>query len=179
MGQSLVNDLGAKKWRGVEQLPDMQWEACLRNVCRWLGEFDYLWMQRRPRHEIEVGPGTGALRRLSGDLAVSMDDSDLELESECEDEAVGGGGLLLRGDLTGWSHGRRGQRVVTKTDFGAVRNLLGVSVVAVLGEGLGGVHTGGPVPAPGMGGAVQVGPAFPLTLRRTSPDTSAHVPWWR
>lgn len=92
-----------------------------------------------------------------------MDDSDLELDSEYEDEAVAGGGCVLRGDLTGWSHGRRGKKVVTKADFGTVRNLFGVSVVGVLGEGLGSVGTGGPVPALGMGGAVKVGPALPLT----------------
>ena len=169
VGQAWVNDFGAKKWRGAEQPPDMQWETCLWDVCRWLGEFDCLWMQRRPRHEIEVVPAEGALGRLAGDLGVSMDDSDLDLESECEDEAVGGGGFVLRGDITGWSHGQKGKRVVTKVDFGAVRNLFGVSVVGVLDEGLGGVGTGGPVAAHGMRGAVQVGPALPLTPRRTSP----------
>ena len=160
MGQAWVNDLGPKKWRGAEQPPDMQGEACLQDVCRWLGELDCLWMQRRPRHEIEVGPATGALKRLAGDLGVSMDDSDLDLESECEDEAVGGGGSVLRGDLTGWSHGRRGKRVVNKADFGAGRNLFGVSVVGVLSKGLEGVGTGGPVPAPGMGGRCRWGLHF-------------------
>ena len=59
--------------------------------------------------------------------------------------------------------------MVTKADFGAVGNLFEVSVVVVLGGGLGGVGTGGPVPAPDMGGAVQVGPALPLTPLCTSP----------
>ena len=54
VGQAWVNDLGVKKWKGAEQPPDMQWETCLRNVCQWLGECDCLWMQWRPRHEIEV-----------------------------------------------------------------------------------------------------------------------------
>ena len=76
---------------------------------------------------------------------------------------------MLRGDLTGWSHGRRGKRVVTKADFGALSNLYGMTEVGVLGEGLGGVGTGGPVPAPGMGVAVQVGRALRLTPRRASP----------
>ena len=79
--QAWANDLGAKKWRGAEQPPDMQWETCLQDVCRWLGEFDCLWMQQRPKPKIEVGPSAGALRRLAGDLGVSMDDSDLDLES--------------------------------------------------------------------------------------------------
>ena len=172
VGQACVNDLGAKKWIGAEQPPDMQWETCLRDFCRWLWEFDCLWMQPRPKHEIEVGAAAGALRRLAGDLRVSLDDSDLDLESEHEDKAVGGGGSVLRGDLTGWSYDRRGKRVVTRADFGTVRNLFGVSVVGVLGEGLGGIGPGGPVPAPGMGGAVQVVPLFPLTPRRASPGGS-------
>ena len=66
-----------------------------------------MWLQWRLRHEIEVGPAAGALRRLAGDLWVSMEDSDLELDSEYEDEAVAGGGSVLRGELTGWSHGQR------------------------------------------------------------------------
>ena len=98
-----------------------------------------------------------------------MDDSDPDLESEKEDEAVGGGGSVLRRDLKGWSHCRRGKRVIIKADIGAVRNLFEVSVVRAPGEGLGGIGTGGPVPAPDVGGAVQVGPALPLTPRRASP----------
>ena len=78
---------------------------------------------------------------------------------------------MLRGDLTGWSYGRRGKRVATKADFGAVWNSLEVSVVGVLGQGLGGVGTGGPMPASGVGRAVQVGPALPLTPLRTSPGS--------
>ena len=44
-----------------------------------------------------------------------------------------------------------------------------MSVAGGLSEGLGGVGTEGLVPAPGIGGAVQVLPALSLTLRRASP----------
>ena len=53
--------------------------------------------------------------------------------------------------------------------FSAATNVCGVSVAGVLGDGLGGVGTGGPVPAPGIGRVVQVLPALPQTPRRTSP----------
>lgn len=83
----------------------MQWETCLWNVYRWLEVFDYLWLQQRPRHEVEVGPAAGTLRRLAGDLGVSMDDSDLDSDTECEREVVVGGGSVMREELTGRSHG--------------------------------------------------------------------------
>lgn len=62
-----------------------------------------------------------------------------------------------------------GEGVVRKADFGVVRNVFRVSVVGVLGEELGGVGTGGPMPALSIGGAVQVLPALPLTPRRGFP----------
>lgn len=69
---------------------------CVQDVCRWLWEFDCQWLQQHPRHEIEVGLATGILRRLAGDLGVSIDDSDLGLDSKCEDEVVVGGGSVMR-----------------------------------------------------------------------------------
>ena len=54
-------------------------------------------------------------------------------------------------------------------DFCAASDLFGVSVVRVLGNGLGGVGAGGPVPAPGIEGEVQVVPALLQTPRRTFP----------
>lgn len=68
VAKACINKMGSVKWKGAQGGLDMQCEEVLRNVRVWIGEFDCLWLQLRPRHEIEVGPTTGALRRLAGGL---------------------------------------------------------------------------------------------------------------
>ena len=53
-------------------------------------------------------------------------------------------------------------------DFSAASDLFGVSVAIALWDSLGGVGTGGSVPAPGIGGVVRVVPALPQTPRCAS-----------
>ena len=148
---------------------DMQCEEVLRDVRVWLGEFDCLWLQQRLRHEIEVGPATGALRRLAGDLGVPLYDFGDDSGSDWDEAGPSRSGRFLGEDLTGWGHGRVGKRVLRKVDFSEPSDLFGMSVTGVLGTGLGGVLMDGPVPAPGSGGAVQVVPALLQTPRRASP----------
>ena len=56
-----------------------------------------------------------------------------------------------------------------RVDFITAPGLFGVSVGGVLAGGIRGAGTGGPVPAPRIGGAVQVVPVFPQTPRPASP----------
>ena len=135
-----------------------------------MGESDCLWLQRRPRHEIEVGPAAGALRRLAGDLGIPLYDFGHDSGSDWDEAGPSRSGRFLDGeDLTGWGHGRRSKRVVRKVDFSAATDLFGVSALWGLGGGLGGVGAGDTVLTPGSGGVVQVAPALPLTPRRASP----------
>ena len=115
-----------------------------------------------------AGPPEGALRRVAGDLGLELEVSDPGSDSEYEDEGSGGRRMVLEEDLAGWSHGRGGGRVLKKADFGAARVLFGGPARGLRGGGLGGVGAVGSVPAPGIGGAVQVLPALPLTLVRAS-----------
>ena len=135
----------------------------------WSEEFDCLWLQQRPRHDIEVGPSASALRRLAGDLKVPLYDFEEHSDSDWDEAGPSRSGRFLDEDLTGRGHGRRRKRVVRKVDFSAASDLFGVSVVGVLGTRLGGVGAGGPVPAPGIGEVVQVVPALPHRPRRASP----------
>ena len=89
--------------------------------------------------------------------------------SEWDEAKPRGSGQTLWENLIGWGHGRRGNRVVRRVDFSTDSDLFGWSFTELLGGGLRGVGAGGPVPAPGIGGAVQVVPALPQTPRRTSP----------
>ena len=116
-----------------------------------------------------AGPPDGALRHVAGDLRLELDVSDAESAWNWEDGEDEGSRMVVERDLTGWSHGRRGRGVIKKADFEAARNLFGVSARGVRSGGLGGVGTVGSVPAPSIGGAVQVEPALPLTPRRASP----------
>ena len=135
-----------------------------------MGESEYLWLQQRPRHEIEVGPSAGALRRLAGDLGIPRYDFEDDSGSDWAEAGPSRSGRFLDGeDLTGWGHGRRSKRVVKKVDFSAATDLFGVSALGGLGGGLWGVGAGGTVLTPGNGGVVQVAPALPLTPRRASP----------
>ena len=135
-----------------------------------MGESDCLWLQQRPKHEIEVGPVAGALRRLAGDLGIPLYDFGNDSGSDWNQAWPSRAGRFLdREDLTGWGHGRRSKRVVRKVDFSAATDLIGVSALGGLGGGLGGVGAGGTVLAPGNRGAVQVAPALPLTPRRAFP----------
>ena len=169
VAQAWTNEMGGVKWTGAQGGLDMQCEEVLRDVRVWLREFDYLWLQRRPRHEIEVGPAASALRRLVGDLGISLDDFGHDSGSDWDEAGPSRSGRFLDKDLTGWGHGRGSKRVVRRVDFSAASDLFGVSVAGVLGTGLGGVGAGGAVPAPGIGGVVPVVPALPQTPQHASP----------
>ena len=78
----------------------MQCEETLRSVGVWLGEFDCLWLQQRPRHEIEVGPSAGALCRLAGDLGVPISDSEDNAGSEWDEACASQSGRFLDETLT-------------------------------------------------------------------------------
>ena len=116
-----------------------------------------------------AGPPEGALRRVAVDLGLELDVSELESDSGSDGEGEGGGRMVLEEELSGWSHGKGGERVVRRADVGAAKALFGVSVVGMQGRGLGGMGTGGAIPTPGIGGAVQVEPAVLLTPQRASP----------
>ena len=74
IAQAWTNEMGGVKWTWAQGGLDMQCEEVLRDVRVWLGEFDCLWLQQRPRHKIKVGPAASALRRLAGDLGVPLYD---------------------------------------------------------------------------------------------------------
>ena len=169
VAQAWTIEMSSVKWTGAQGGLDMQSEEVLRDVTVWLGEFDCLWLQRRPRHEIEVGPTTGALRRLAGDLGVPLDDFGDDSGSEWDEAGPSRSGRFLDENDTGWGHGHGSKRVMRRVDFTAAFDLFGVSVTEVLGTGMGGVGTGGPLPAPGNGRVVQVVPALPQTPRCASP----------
>ena len=170
VAQAWANEMGGVKWTGAQGGLDMQCKEVPRNVRGWMGESDCLWLQKRPRHEIEVGPAAGALRRLAGDLGIPLYDFEDDSGSDWDEAWPSRSGRFLDGeDLTGWSHGRRSKRVVRKVDFSAATDLFGVSALGWLRGVLGGVGTGGTVLAPSNGGVVQVAPALPLTPRRASP----------
>ena len=99
--------------------------------------FDCVWLQQRPRHEIEVGHAAGALRHLAGDLWVPMDDLKDNSGLEWEKARLSRAGWFLDEDHTGWGHGRGSKRVVRRADFSASSNLFGVSGTGVLWDGLG------------------------------------------
>ena len=170
VAQAWPNEMGGVKWTGAQGGLDMQCEEVLRDVRGWMGESDWLWLQQRPWHEIEVGPAVGALRRLAGDLGIPLYDFGNDSGSDWDKAGPSQSGRFLDGeDLTGWGHGRRSKRVVKKVDFSAATDLFGVSALGGLGGGLWGVGAGGTVLTPGNGGVVQVAPALPLTPRRASP----------
>ena len=107
------------------------------------------------------------MRLVAGNLGLELDVSDYGSDAGSEVGGGGGGRVVLEGDLTGWSHGRRGKRVVKRADFGAARALFGG--LAGLRRGhLEGVGAVGTVLAPGIGGEVQVVPVLPLTPVRAS-----------
>ena len=161
--------MGSMKWTVAQGGLNMQCKETLLIVRVWLGEYDCLWLQKRPRHEIEVGPVAGALRRLAGDLGVLMDDFGDDSVSEWDEAGPSRSGRFLDEDLTGWDHGRGSKRFMRRADFNAASDLFGLSGAGVLGDGLGGVRTGGPVPTCGIGRVAQVVPALPQTPRRASP----------
>ena len=134
-----------------------------------MGESDYLWVQQRLRYEIAVDLLEGALLRLARYLGVPIDDLGDNSGLEWDEAGPGRSSLVLREDLTGWGQGRVNRQVARRVDFSAAADLFGVSVARVFGGGLGDVGAGEPAPAPGIGGAVQVAPALPLTPRRASP----------
>ena len=170
VAQAWANEMGGVKWTGAQGSFDMQCEEVLRDVRGWMGEFDWLWLQQRPRHEIEVGTAAGALHRLAGDLGIPLYDFEDDSGSDWDEAGPSRSGRLLDGeDLTGWGHGRRSKKVVRKVGFSAAIDLFGVSALGGLGGGLGGVGAGGTVLGPGNGGVVRVAPALPLTSRRASP----------
>ena len=107
---------GEDEMGGGGATPDMQWDTCLWDVCGWLRESDYLWLQQRPENEIVAGPPRGALRLMAGNLGLELDVSDCESDAGSEVGGGSGGRMVLEGDLTGWSHGRRGKRVVKRAD---------------------------------------------------------------
>ena len=73
----------------------MQWDTWLWDVCGCLREFDCLWLQQRPECDILAGPPEGALRRVTGDLGLELDVSDLESDSEPNGEGEEGGRMML------------------------------------------------------------------------------------
>ena len=168
VGLGWVDYVGKTKWEGAEQPPDMQWDTCLWDVCGWLRESDCLWLQQRPENEIVAGPPGGALRLVAGNLGLELDVSDCGSDAGSEFGGGGSGRMVLEGDLSGWSHGKGGKRVVRRADFGAARALFG-GLAGLRSGDLGGVGAVGAVPTPGIGGAVQVEPALPLTPVRVSP----------
>ena len=168
VAQAWTNEMDGVKWTGVQGGLNMQCEEVLQDVRVWLWEFNCLWLQQRPRYEIEVGPAAGALRRLAGDLGVPLDDFGYDSGLDWDEAGPSRSGQFLDKDLTRWGHGRGSQRVVRKVDFSAASDLFVVSLTRVLGNGLGDVGAGGPVPAPGNGGVVQVVPALPQTPQRAS-----------
>ena len=138
VAQAWANEMGGVKWTGAQGGLDMQYEEALRDVRGWMGESDCLWLQQRPRHEIEVGPAAGALRRLAGDLGIPLYDFGDDSGSDWDEAGPSRSGRFLEGeDLTGWGHGRRSKRVVRKVDFSAVTDLFGVSALGGVGGGLG------------------------------------------
>ena len=161
--------MGSVKWTRAQGGLDMQCEEVLRNVRVWMGEFDCLCLQQRPRYKIEVGLATGALCRLAGDLGVPMDHFGDNSGSDGDEAGPSGSGRFLVEDLTEWGQGRRGERVVRRVDFSAGSDLFGVSVTGVLGIALQSVGKEGPVPAPGICGAVRAVPALPQMPRSASP----------
>lgn len=112
--------MGGMKYPGAQGGLDTQCEEVLRNVKVWMGEFDCLWLQQRPWHEIEVGPAAGALGRLAGDLVVPMDSFADDSSSEWHEAGPSRSGQFLENDLTRWGHGCRCESVVRKVDFSAV-----------------------------------------------------------
>ena len=50
-------------------------------MCRWLTEFDCLWLQLRSEDQILAGPPDGALKRVAGNLGLELDVSDAESAS--------------------------------------------------------------------------------------------------
>ena len=168
VGQGWVDYMGKLRWEGAEQPPDMQWDTCLWDVCGWLRESDCLWLQQRPENETVAGLPGGALRLVAGNLGLELDVSDCGSDAGSEVGEGSGGRMVLEGDLTGWSHGRGGKRVVRRADFGAARALFG-GLAGLRRWDMGGEGAVGTVPAPGIGGEVQVVPALPLTPVRASP----------
>ena len=76
--------------------------------------------------------------------------------------------MVVEGDLTGWSNGRRGRRVIKKANFGAARNLFGVLAGGGAEGRFGGCGYGWGRAGTRDWGAVQVVPALPLTPRHAS-----------
>ena len=105
---------------------------------------------------------------MAGNLGLELNVSECGSDAGSEVGEGSGGRVVLEGDLTGWSHGWGGKRVVRRADFGAARALFGGLAGLRWGD-MGGVGAVGTVPAPGIGGGVQVVPALPLTPLRASP----------
>ena len=160
VGQGWVDYMGKLRWEGAEQPPDMQWDTCLWDVCGWLRESDCLWLQQRPEGEIVAGPPEGALRLVAGNLGLELDVSDCGSDAGSEIGGGGGGRMVLEGDLTGWTHGMGGKKVVRKAHFGVARALFG-GLAGKRGGDTGGVGTVGAVLAPGIGGGCRRYLRFP------------------
>ena len=131
--QAWTNEMGGVRWMGAQGGLDMQCEEVLLDVRGWMGESDCLWLQQRPRHEIEVGPAVGALSRLAGDLGISLYDFGDYSGSDWDEAGPSRSGRFLdREDLTEWGHGRKSKRIVRKVDFSAATDLFGMSALGGL-----------------------------------------------